>query len=58
MTLPVASTRRRSEALIKLNATPNGFTQKVVGSTGSYAMSDGCFASVQFENNLEHLLAA
>lgn len=35
MTLPLWSTWIRSEALIRENETPNGFTQKVVGSTGS-----------------------
>jgi hypothetical protein len=36
MTSPLSLTRMRSEDLIKLKATPNGLTQNVVGSTGSY----------------------
>ena len=35
ITLPSASTRIRSEALIRLKAVPNGFTQNVFGWTGS-----------------------
>jgi hypothetical protein len=35
ITAPAWSTRIRSDAFIRLNATPNGFTQNVVGSTGS-----------------------
>lgn len=34
-TLPSWLTRIRSEALMSANATPNGFTQNVSGSTGS-----------------------
>lgn len=35
MTLPASFTRIKSDALIRENATPNGLTQNVVGSTGS-----------------------
>lgn len=35
ITLPSSLTRMRSEALIRLKAVPNGFTQNVSGSTGS-----------------------
>jgi hypothetical protein len=34
-TFPLASTRIKSEARIRGHATPNGLTQKLVGSTGS-----------------------
>jgi len=36
MTCPSALTRMRSEALRRGQATPNGLTQKEVGSTGSW----------------------
>ena len=35
MTSPSSFTRMRSDALIRLKETPKGFTQNVVGSTGS-----------------------
>jgi len=38
-TLPSLLTRMRSDALRRGHATPNGFTQKEVGSTGSYIVS-------------------
>lgn len=36
-TFPSALTRIKSDALRRGHATPNGFTQKLVGSTGSYS---------------------
>lgn len=44
-TLPSLLTRMRSDALSRGHATPNGFTQKEVGSTGSYALVSTNFSA-------------